>query len=44
MHAPECEERFDTLDALNKHLDSTLHECCQVHPKPATNAQSGESS
>lgn len=31
MHAPECEERFDTLDALNKHLDGTLHDCCQVH-------------
>lgn len=31
-HAPECEERFDTLDALNAHVDSTLHGCCQEQP------------
>jgi hypothetical protein len=29
-HAPECEERFDTLDALNEHVDNTRHACCQM--------------
>jgi hypothetical protein len=34
-HAPECEERFDTLAALNEHVDNTTHGCCQRAPEKA---------